>query len=143
MTAAEARAALEHRPATNSGGVIAVFTLPAAPDSARTARRRVREALTAPGLRELVADTEAITSELVANAVQHAASQAHVTLVTTGSTLAILVGDSSPLPPVISRAGRDAESGRGLAIINAITGGQWGWQQSGTGKLVWASLSIV
>ncbi len=143
MTAAKARAAREHHPMETSGGLIAAFTLPAAPESARTARRQVRAALTMPGLRELAADAEAITSELVANAVQHAASQAHVTLATTGRALVIVTGDSSPLPPAIHAAGRDAESGRGLAIINAITAGQWGWHRSGAGKLVWASLCIA
>jgi len=143
MTAAEVRAELEHRPATLPGGVLAAFTLPAVPKSASAARRRVRAALTTSGRPELAGDAEAIVSELVANAVRHAASPADVVLITAGDVLLIITGDSSRVPPAMSTAEDGAESGRGLAIVDAVTGGRWGWQKSSTGKLVWASLRFV
>ena len=143
MTPAEARAELEHRPAAMPGGLLAAFTLPAAPESAGAARRRVRAALSHTGLRELAGDAEAIVSEFVANAVRHARSPAAVALITAGGALMIITADSSPEPPAISTAQDGAESGRGLLIVDAITGGQWGWSTSSTGKWVWASLRLV
>ncbi|MFG3198582.1 ATP-binding protein [Streptomyces sp. NPDC048208] len=47
-------------------------TLPRVPESARTARRLVRAALSAWGLNDTTDDSLLIVSELVANAVRHA-----------------------------------------------------------------------
>ena len=126
-----------------AAGLLTAFTLPAVPESARTARGRVRAALTAPGLRELADDAEVVVSELVANAVQHAGSPADVALITTAGELIIIIVDSSPVLPTMSTAGDDAESGRGLAIVDAVTGGQWGCWKSSAGKLVWARLGFA
>lgn len=143
LSAAEVRTELEHRIVTMPGALLAAFTLPAVPESARAARGRVRSALTLAGLPELAGDAEAIVSEFVANAVRHAASPADVVLITAGRVLIILTWDSSPVLPVMSAAGGDAESGRGLVIVDAVTGGRWGWWKSSTGKLIWASLSLA
>ena len=48
------------------------FTLPSIPESARIARFHIRAALGFHDLGHLADDAEIITSELVANAVQHA-----------------------------------------------------------------------
>ncbi len=142
MTAAEGRAELEHRPAAVPGGPLAAFTLPAVPESACAARGHVRAALMTSGLRVLADDAETIVSELVANAVRHAASPADVALIVAGGALMIITGDSSPVPPAMSTAEDDAESGRGLAIVDAVTGGRWGWWKTSTGKVVWTSLDF-
>jgi hypothetical protein len=55
----------------------------------------------------------------------------------------IITADSSQEPPAMSTDQDDAESGRGLVIVDAITGGQWGWSTSSAGKSVWASLMLV
>ena len=143
MTAAEVRAELEHHPASMPGGLLTAFTLAAVPESARAARGRVRAALLTSGLGELADDAEAIVSELVANAVRHAASPADVALITAGRALMIITGDASPVPPAMSAAREDAESGRSLAIVYAVTGGRWGWWKFSAGKLVWASLRFA
>lgn len=143
VTPAEVRAELEHRPATMRSGLLASFTLPAAPESAGAARGRVRAALLASGLRDLADDAELIVSEFVTNAVLHARSPARVTLITAGGALMIITADSSQEPPAMSTAQKGAESGRGLVIVDAITGGQWGWSMSSAGKSVWASLRLV
>ena len=121
-------------------GLLAAFTLPAVLESASAARKRARAALGAPGLRELAGDAEVIASELAANAVRHARSPVSLQLIMAHGALIIIAGDSSPVPPVMSTPEVDAESGRGLVIVDAITGGQWGWQKVGAGKLVWAGL---
>src|SRR6266567_3081009 len=53
----------------------------------------------------------------------------------------ILVWDASPLPPVPVDAGGDAENGRGLLLVQAISA-RWGWHfpQDIGGKVVWAQL---
>jgi hypothetical protein len=143
LTLAEVRAELGRRPAAMPGGLLAAFTLPAAPESASAARGRVRAALLNSGLRELADDAEAIVSEFVANAVRHARSPVGVALITAGGALIIITADASPEPPAMSADQDDAESGRGLMMVDAITGGQWGWSTSTAGKSVWAILALV
>ena len=143
MTPAEARAELEHGPAAMPGGLLAAFTLPAAPESASAARGRARAALMTSGLRELADDADAIVSELVANAVRHARSPADIALITAGGALMIITADALREPPAMSADQDGAESGRGLVIVDAITGGQWGWSTSSAGKTVSAILRLV
>jgi len=53
----------------------------------------------------------------------------------------IFVWDASPLPPVPAEVGDDAENGRGLLIVQAVSA-QWGWEfppELG-GKVVWAQV---
>jgi hypothetical protein len=52
------------------------------------------------------------------------------------------VWDEAPGFPAPRRAGSAEESGRGLQLVDALTGGRWGWQAvtSGT-KVVWAELA--
>jgi hypothetical protein len=34
----------------------------------------------------------------------------------------------------------DADAGRGLFIVDALTAGRWGWFAADTGKCVWAEI---
>jgi hypothetical protein len=54
------------------------------------------------------------------------------------------VWDEAPGVPVCLRAGRDDESGRGLGLVDMITGSQWGWRpaRSRPGKCVWAVFEV-
>jgi hypothetical protein len=51
----------------------------------------------------------------------------------------ILVWDASPLPPMRMDADGEAENGRGLMLVEAISA-RWGWDfpQGIGGKTVWA-----
>ena len=60
------------RTATEASSRLIALALPGTPASVPVARRRVRAALGFHGLGEFTQDAEVITSELVANAVQHA-----------------------------------------------------------------------
>jgi hypothetical protein len=54
----------------------------------------------------------------------------------------ILVQDCSPQRPVRANPEADAEGGRGLLMVEAISS-QWGWYSAhpaGTGKVTWALL---
>jgi anti-sigma regulatory factor (Ser/Thr protein kinase) len=104
----------------------------------------------------LGADTLTIVSELVTNAVRHAGAPAEpylggggiplvnrfaLTLWWTGGELNVSVWDESGTPPAVRPYSEDSESGRGLRIIDGLTGGCWGYVRTvGTGKLVWARL---
>jgi hypothetical protein len=48
--------------------------------------------------------------------------------------------DQAPGFPVIREASAEAENGRGLMMVAALTGGQWGWSETPGGKCVWAQL---
>ncbi len=122
---------------------LAAFTLPGSPHSARMARFYVRAALAYHSLSGYADDAEAVTSELIANAVTNAPAP----VVTLGLTwlevsraLAIVVTDPSPLPPVKRTPGKDNEHGRGLHIVEALSA-RWGWQPRDPGKAVYAILT--
>jgi two-component sensor histidine kinase len=53
----------------------------------------------------------------------------------------IIVWDASPQPPVRVDASDNAENGRGLMLVEAISE-QWGWccRDDTEGKFVWAML---
>lgn len=128
--------------------------------SAAIARAEVRRALRRWGMRELIADTSLVACELVTNAVAHV--QAHrgrsgdrrlgftVRRVAHGVVRGVVVevhdpGAPAPLPEPRAQGAHDdlAETGRGLLIVDALTGGAWGVtaRPAAPGKLVWALLA--
>ncbi|TGN76476.1 ATP-binding protein [Streptomyces bauhiniae] len=116
-------------------------TLPRAPESAMTARRLVRAALSTWGLNDLMDDTLLIVSELVANAVRHARRDSIRVVVErrTPRRVRAAVADFSldrpePSPPTV-----DAEDGRGLFLVMTLAM-NWGTDERRWGKVVWAEL---
>lgn len=67
-----------------------------------------------------------------------------VCLITDGEVLTIEVWDQAPGMPVLRNAGPLAESGRGLAIVDDLTSGAWGYRPAvgQRGKCVWAELPL-
>jgi hypothetical protein len=118
------------------------------PAAAAQARRLTRDTLARWDMQHLTEDAEAIASELAANAIK-AAIPPPGTLPAIifaihhrPGELRIIVWDNGPGHPQHSAPGPDAESGRGLTIIDSLTGRNWGWwptPRSG-GKVVWAAL---
>jgi len=116
------------------------------------ARGHVRAALAEWNLGELADVAALIASEMTANAVNASASaQAagsvlviRLCLITNGDVLTIECWDQAPGVPVMRRATGFAETGRGLAVIDSLTGGAWGWQPAigQVGKCVWAELQV-
>ena len=120
--------------------------LGALPGAVPCARLHARHVVREWGLAALGDGTELAVSELMTNAVQvsRAMSQAapvRLWLLSDGAQLVILVWDASPQPPVRLDAGDDAENGRGLLLVDAVSTG-WGWQfpPDMGGKTVWALL---
>jgi anti-sigma regulatory factor (Ser/Thr protein kinase) len=84
---------------------------------------------------------ELVVSELVTNALEHGSAGIPATvriwLSSDGGSVAINVWDASPQPPVPKNAGADADSGRGLMIVAALST-DWGYSAANPGKVVWA-----
>ena len=118
------------------------------PAAAGQARRLTRAALDGWNLRHLADDAEAIAAELAANAIRAAHRPR-------GTLPAIIFALCHRPPQLILTVwdngqgghrhivpGPDAETGRGLAIVDELSGRNWGWwptPRSG-GKVVWAAL---
>jgi len=122
--------------------------LGALPGAVPCARLHARQVLWEWGQAALSDNCELVIAELVTNAMQisRAAAQdapppIRLWLVSDEAQVVILVWDASPLPPVAVHATEDAETGRGLLLVEAAST-RWGWQfppELG-GKVVWAQI---
>lgn len=96
-------------------------------------------------LRELPADVSScaalLTSELVTNAVLHAATPMCVTLHILPDRIRVDVADGNASFPAIKDYGRDAATGRGLTLFNTLAS-DWGVQAVDGGKIVWFELPV-
>jgi anti-sigma regulatory factor (Ser/Thr protein kinase) len=128
--------------ATETTSLIA-FTLPGTSHSAQMARFYIRAALSYHALDGYAENAELVASELITNAITHAGAPAislELTCLEGTRALAIVVTDPSPLPPVKHDPAADAEHGRGLHIVDALSA-RWGWQPRHPGKAVYAILT--
>lgn len=124
------------------------LTLSAEPNAVRLSRVLVSITLLRWGLKRLDDDAELVVSELVTNAVQASKSTRddpaliHVRVSHLGTSVVVEVWDRDLTPPAMQDVGGDAESGRGLMIVEALAA-RWGYYLSiGSGKVVWAELDI-
>jgi anti-sigma regulatory factor (Ser/Thr protein kinase) len=126
------------------GRPLVVSRWPLAGHAVREARRELRDTLAEWGLDGLADCAELVLSELMTNAVRHAGSPRGRLVETryervAGSCVRIEVHDANDGVPQMRRAGEDDEGGRGLALVDALTGRRWGvGSRQGVGKLVWA-----
>ncbi|WP_329140697.1 ATP-binding protein [Streptomyces sp. NBC_01476] len=107
------------------------------------ARHELRLVLIGWELAGLTDAAELVLSELFTNAVRHARVPRDRLVETRyerlSSGVRIEVHDADETRPVVRAASMDAESGRGLALVDALTGGCWGVSvREGAGKLLWA-----
>lgn len=127
------------RPAQLLARRVRLATRPAA---AAEARSHVRETISTW---DLPVDPEIailLTSELVTNAVSHETS-GHVTLVIRGShdRFRVEVHDTSFAVPVPMDAPADAETGRGLMLVDNLAD-DWGFYRTPAGKAVYFVLLL-
>ncbi len=110
--------------------------------SASIARQFVGHRLGPHDLSYLTDDVRLVVSELVANVLVHARTPMVVSLVGDGMSVLLTVRDGSPAFPVRDTADDDlATSGRGLAIVDALSH-DWGVTRGpGHEKAVWASFA--
>ena len=93
----------------------------------------------AVGADRLCDDLCLIVSELVTNAVRHGAPPVTVAVSADDRTVTVSVVDADPAAPVPREAGADAESGRGLLLIDLLAA-EHGVTPEPPGKAVWAAL---
>jgi len=113
------------------------------------ARLHARQVAWEWGLAGLGNDAELLVSELLTNAVAAARAMepifpVRLWLLSDTTQIAILVWDSNPQPPARMQVDGEAESGRGLLLVEAISK-RWGWYapRNMTGKVVWALTGSV
>jgi anti-sigma regulatory factor (Ser/Thr protein kinase) len=130
--------------------------LAALPTAPGCARADMRAALAAWKMTSLTDTAELVVTELVTNAVRASAppgsSPSHlvggmpvvrICLLTDGIQLRVEVWDEANGVPVLRQTPGYAESGRGLALVEAMTEGCWGWHPTARGqpgKCVWAEM---
>lgn len=108
------------------------------------ARLHARRQLGEWGLRQLGDSAELVVTELVTNAVKASqgvagASPVRLWLESGSSQILIIVWDASRQAPARTDGMVDAEDGRGLILVEALSH-RWGWLISDnySGKVVWA-----
>ena len=114
----------------------ASLTLPAELKSVSQARRFLREALEEWNVTGFELAAPQVLTELVTNAALHARSAYTVHLRAEPEAVLIEVTDSSPALPQARHYGTGATTGRGIALVEALSAA-WGVQSSPTGKTVW------
>jgi hypothetical protein len=116
---------------------------PPAPQSVGRARKFFVQHLDAWGLPHLADSALMIVSELVTNAIAHAHPRQGTLVATRFERLPggvrIEVHDRNTSKPELRQASADEEAGRGLSLVDVLTGGQWGVSdRNGPGQTVWA-----
>lgn len=136
-------------PPSESSATPPFAALPTAPGMARA---HARATLACWGLSGHANVIELIVTEMVTNAVAASAGLRNgpgllvirVCMITDGDVLTVEVWDQAPGIPVLRPPAGLAESGRGLAIIDELTGGRWGSQPAvgQPGKCTWAEVPL-
>jgi anti-sigma regulatory factor (Ser/Thr protein kinase) len=122
--------------------------LGAVPMPARLGRALTAELCRQCGMAELVPTAELVVSELVTNAVEHAAGvgrdghRVTLTVSVTRRGVSIEVADPDPHGPAVRAAGPWDEGGRGTFLVAAHSS-SWGWRPRPDGKSVWAELALA
>ena len=114
----------------------ASLTLPAELKSVSQARRFLRDVLEEWEVTGYDLAAPQVLTELVTNAALHARSAYTVHLLVEPDGLLVEVTDSSPVLPQARHYGTGATTGRGIALVEALSAA-WGVQSSPTGKTVW------
>lgn len=128
-----------------AGGQLRLCALPSAPFWARQYTRLFLA--NCPGVCDDATETaQLIVSELVTNAARASASTLGIiglSLRPVKNKLIIEVRDQSADPPVLAPANRDAEHGRGLVLVDALSE-EWGYSaEPRGGKVVYAIVRLT
>lgn len=119
--------------------VTSEFNLAANVSSCTHARGHILDVL--DGASEEVRDAAVLlTSELVANALLHAAGPLTLTVRQEGTLIRVEVADAGTMPPAVKSYGPRSATGRGLKMLDELAE-IWGWHPSDSGKIVWFELS--
>ncbi|MFC5785130.1 MULTISPECIES: ATP-binding protein [Streptomyces] len=119
--------------------------LPGVPESVGRARAFVAGALAVWGLEEDLAGCgEVIVSELLTNVVDHTTTPMTKVVIERrgGCSVRIGVSDRSRVVPCMKTATDDAESGRGLRLVDSLSS-RWGYSRNRWGKVTWAEIKAT
>ncbi len=83
-----------------------------------------------------LAEAQLLTSELVTNALRYGGPPLHVSLGCDGNSVRVTVADGTPDGPRLKDPGPEAESGRGMILVEALAT-RWGVEAYDVGKGVW------
>jgi anti-sigma regulatory factor (Ser/Thr protein kinase) len=121
--------------------------LGALPSAVPCARLHARQLIWEWGFNGVINDVELLVSELVTNAVRASLTikrdlPIRLWLLSDNVRVVVSVWDGNPRPPVRVDAIEDAESGRGLVLVEALSD-KWDWfaHKSLGGKVVWCEIS--
>lgn len=106
------------------------------PAQARAAVVAFADKLRLDGVRD---DVVLLVSELVTNAIRHAAPPVRLEIASGDNDVVVAVCDGSPARPAPRDAGDDAEGGRGMLLVNLLATDH-GVRTDPPGKAVWARL---
>ncbi|WP_433187930.1 ATP-binding protein [Actinoallomurus sp. CA-150999] len=133
--------------------IIGTLEVPAMAREVRNVRRWLRDVLPSE-YRALADDIVLLGVELVTNALRHSDSavldsaghpgRITVAVLTQRQALRVTVSDagsSCGVPRMIDR-GPGAETGRGLRMLDVLTGGRWGVSGDQRGRTVWFEVSL-
>ncbi len=135
-------------PASVSWPFSSALLLGALPTAAPCARLHARHVLNEWGLARLGDTVELLVSELVTNAIQAsqlmagpASPPVHLRLFSDGTVVLIEVWDDNPYAPELKTGDLNADCGRGLILVGALST-RWNWYfpPEGPGKVVWAEV---
>jgi PAS domain S-box-containing protein len=116
------------------------WDVPVDPAAVADVRARATRQVEAWGFTELAMTTELIVSELVTNAIRHAASPVRLRLLR-DSRLACEVADGSSTAPRLRHPRSTDEGGRGLFLVAQLAH-RWGVRYTPEGKIIWAEQEI-
>jgi anti-sigma regulatory factor (Ser/Thr protein kinase) len=119
---------------------IASWTMPAMADSVLLARAQVTEFLSHEGSID-IDHALAVTSELVANSVVHAATELQVVLERWQYMVKVVVEDFNDQIPAMKSLDVSVDSGRGMHIVDEYSD-VWGFELTENGKRIWAGFTI-
>jgi PAS domain S-box-containing protein len=107
------------------------------PSSAGDARRLIRQTLAEVGEIGALEAAELAVSELVTNAILHAATPVELSIEVTTAAVTVSVRDWHPRLPTQRRWGATATTGRGLGLVASVTDAYGVDPRAPTGKSVW------
>lgn len=113
------------------------------------ARRHVRHVTREWGFAEFSEAIELAVSELATNALAASAGMGENPLIRVGlacdkARFLVLAWDGNPSPPIRRDADQDAEGGRGLLLVEALSE-RWDWHAHASlgGKVTWCEIAVT
>jgi anti-sigma regulatory factor (Ser/Thr protein kinase) len=120
----------------------AIFEIPPGSAAPRTARRLLDDVMQLWDCDDPAHVAALLTSELVTNVVRHARTDLLLEVTLQASILRVAASDDDPRLPELRRVGPDAESGRGLYLIDSLAHA-WGVVPRENGKTVWFDIVVT